>query len=264
MMSKYTLLDSLSTSFIWCFSLFFIHFCWYLFSENIIPGFDKIESRKQRKAWYNRGVSTVHASVMFSLAVYYWVYINPRVEISDAGHRIEALSLDIMMGYLYYDILYESLTTRQTDALSHHFLGLVSHLSSRLSRNKAAAFYSMLVYIAEGSTPFLNISWLMHLLSLKKTLLFKTFAVLLIITFFTCRILLGPFMVYHMITHREEWGPDGRGALFIGNTAIVSLFALLNFYWFYKLLAVASASSRATTENKSTGKVLYDDLDKRK
>lgn len=264
MISEYTLLDSLGASFLWCFSLFFVHFCWYLFSENIIPGFDKIESRKQRKAWYNRGVSTVHASVMFSLAVYYWVLINPGVEISDAGNRIEARSLDIMMGYLYYDILYESLTTRQTDALSHHLLGLLSHLSSRLSKNNAAAFYSMMVYIAEGSTPFLNISWLLHLLSRKKTVLFKLCAVLLIITFFTCRILLGPFMVYHMIIHREEWGPEGRGGLFIFNTAIVSLFALLNFYWFYKLLSVASASSRVSTEVKPRGKILFEDLNKRK
>jgi hypothetical protein len=28
------------------------------------------------------------------------------------------------MGYLYYDILYEMSTSRQTDSLSHHFLGL--------------------------------------------------------------------------------------------------------------------------------------------
>lgn len=248
----FILLDSWSVSFLWCLCLFFIHFCWYLFSENIIPGFSKIESKKQRKAWYNRGVSTVHACVMFSITMYYWTYVNPDFQISSAGHQIEARALDIMMGYLYYDILYESLTSRQTDALSHHTLGLISHLSSRLSTSKAAAFYSMLVYIAEGSTPFLNVSWLLHLLTLKNTVLFKLCAFLLIVSFFVCRILLGPFMVQHMIYHREEWGEVGRGALFLGNTAIVSSFAILNFYWFYKLLAVAIGSNNAT-DKKAAG-----------
>lgn len=243
MISTYIILDSLSVSLLWCLILFFLHFCWYLFSDNIIPGFSKVSVKKQRRAWYNRGVSTIHACVMFSITAYYWLYVNPAMEISAAGHRIEARALDIMMGYLYYDILYEALTSRQTDALSHHVLGLVSHLSSRLSNNNAAAYYSMLVYIAEGSTPFLNISWLLHMLSLKKTLIFKICALSLIVSFFTFRILLGPCMVYHMLIHREEWGESGRGSLFLGNTAIVASFAVLNFFWFYKLLAVALGSA---------------------
>ena len=239
MITENILIDSLTVTFCWCLTCMGIHLSWYAVSSRIIPGFKEIESRKQQKVWYNRGVSTIHACVMFGITAYYWIYVNPSVEISAAGNRIEARALDIMMGYLYYDILYEMCTSRQTDSLSHHVLGIVSHLSSRLSNNKAAAFYSMLVYIAEGSTPFLNISWLLHLLQWKKTMAFKLCAITLIISFFCCRILLGPYMVHHMLTHREEWGKDGRGSLVIGNTPSVSIFAILNFYWFYKLLLVA-------------------------
>jgi hypothetical protein len=57
-------------------------------------------------------------------------------------------------------------------------------------------------------------------------------------------------MVHHMITHREEWGEEGRGALFIGNTVIVSIFAVLNFYWFYKLLIVALGTSSTSIPTK--------------
>lgn len=53
----------------------------------------------------------------------------------------EAFSLDMMMGYLLYDIMIEYLTTRQLDTLGHHGLGLVSHMSCRLSNNAAGAFY---------------------------------------------------------------------------------------------------------------------------
>ena len=60
-------------------------------------------------------------------------------------------------------------------------------------------------------------------------------------------------MVYHMLFHREEWGTEGRGALYIGNTTIVSIFAILNFYWFYKLLIVAIGSAPAPHTGKGTG-----------
>lgn len=96
----------------------------------------------------------------------------------------------------------------------HHVLGLASHLSSRLSDNEAAHFYSMLVFIAEISTPFLNISWLLHQLK-KKNVYFDVIAGLLIVTFFI-RVLVGPYMVNHMLSHREEWGQEGRGLLYIG------------------------------------------------
>ena len=256
MIMDHILLDSLTVSFGWCLTCIIIHLGWGFFSGSLIPGFSEIESKKQKKAWYNRGVSTVHACVMFSMTAYYWLYINPTVQISSAGHKIEAFALDIMMGYLYYDILYELMTSRQPDALSHHILGVISHLSSRLSNNKAAAFYSMLVYIAEGSTPFLNISWLLYLLQLKKTNGFKICAAILILSFFCCRILLGPYMVYHMLYHREEWGIDGRGALYIGNTTIVSIFAVLNFYWFYKLLIVAIGSAPAPHTGNTGEKIM--------
>ena len=55
-------------------------------------------------------------------------------------------------------------------------------------------------------------------------------------------------MVYHMLTNRDEWGDDGRGLLYVGNTAIVSIFAILNFYWFYKLLLVAVGSPSSSDD----------------
>lgn len=233
------LLDSLSVSFVWFLSCIFFHMCWILLSAKVIPGFQKNLRIEEQKAWFNRGVSTIHASVMFTITIYYWLFVNPNFQISDAGNIIETYALDIMMGYLYYDILYELLTSQQTDALSHHILGLVSHLSTRLSNNTAAAYYSMLVYIAEGSTPFLNISWLLHQLQLKNTRIFSIFTSCLVISFFICRILLGPYMVQHMMRHREQWGEEGRYFLFLGNTMIVSIFSILNFIWFYKLVNMA-------------------------
>lgn len=96
----------------------------------------------------------------------------------------------------------------------------------------------MLVYIAEGSTPALHLSWLMHTVKLKDTAFFKALVLILLLAFFVCRILLSPFMLWHMITYQDTW-VDGRMFLFWGNWAIVLSFGLLNYFWFYKLIAVA-------------------------
>jgi TLC domain len=191
---------------------------------------------------------------MFMMTASYWLKENPEMKIPHAVGATEAFCLDIMMGYLWYDIGYEMVDTWQADAIGHHILGLISHMSSRLSNNGAAGFYSMLVYIAEGSTPFLNISWLLHQLQMKNTLLFKVFALLLILSFFVFRIILGPFMVWHMLTHKKEWGPDAQGLLFWGNWVIVALFALLNYYWFYKIIQVATGAGGSSKKKESKEK----------
>ena len=239
MMSR--LWESLTVSFLWFVTCVVLQIFWSLTSPSLFPGFATLLNQKKsvRRAWYNRGVSAVHAAVIFCMTSYYWLYVNPMVKISlQEVTWIETLAVDVMMGYLWYDLLFEMLYTRQFDSMGHHVLGIISHLSTRLSGNSAASFYSMLVFIAEGSTPFLNSSWLMHQLQLKDTLVFKLTALSLVISFFVFRIMLGPFMVTHMMQHRNEWGQAKDGLMFWGNFIIVFLFAVLNFYWFYKLMLV--------------------------
>jgi hypothetical protein len=144
----------------------------------------------------------------------------------------------MMMGYLWYDSIFEFSYSKQTDTLVHHVLGLVSHLSSRLSDNGAAKFYSMVIYFAELSTPFLHLSWLMHQLQMKHSLSFKLCVFLLLVSFLVARVALGPSMIAHMLRYRHQWGPDTL-LLFWGNFSIVSAFAVLNFFWFYKLVRLA-------------------------
>ena len=235
------LVDSLTVSFLWFVTCIIIQIFWYIASPLLFPGFATLlkDKRSVRRAWYNRGVSAVHAAVIFCMTSYYWIYVNPTVKISiHEVTRIETLAVDVMMGYLWYDLLFEMLYTRQLDSMGHHILGIISHLSTRLSGNSAASFYSMLVFIAEGSTPFLNSSWLMHQLQLKDTIIFKLTALSLVTSFLVFRIILGPFMVTHMLHHRNEWGNAKDGLMFWGNFFIVFLFAVLNFYWFYKLMLV--------------------------
>jgi len=162
-----------------------------------------------------------------------------------------------MMGYLWYDALLELFNgDAKLDTLGHHVLGICSHLSSRLSDNHAAGYYSMLVYLAEISTPFLHSTWLMHQLKFTDSSIFKVFVVLLLGTF-VCRCCVGPYMVMHMISFQPEWArgenkpdPQEFDYLFWGNVVVVSLFAFLNFSWFYILIKIALKKPRKESTDK--------------
>lgn len=229
----------------WCVFCFSLHIFWAFISIRIIPRFSSI-SKINRKEWYNRGVSLIHAITMFSRTSYYWVFLNSDKKIMESTHH-EIVTIDIMMGYLLYDLIYESLFCQQRDVLAHHLLGLVSHISTRLSNNNAAIFYTMMIYIAEGSTPFLHLSWLINQLSLTKTTIFKFCALILLLSFFLFRIALGPVVIWHMYKFKNEWNNNN---LYYGNYLIIIMFVTLNYYWFRKLIQVAFKSTSANDKSK--------------
>lgn len=99
-------------------------------------------------------------------------------------------------------------------------------------------YYSMIIFMAEASTPFLNLSWLLQKQSMTKTTIFKLCAMVLILTFFVFRVILSPYMLWHMISFQTSWGANNN-QLFWFNFIVVALFGLLNYYWFYKLISLA-------------------------
>jgi hypothetical protein len=229
--------SSLTFSAQYCAFCFAIHFLFYLVSARVISGFTKLPIATQA-SWHNRGVSITHASIMFYLTVNYWLYINPSMEISSLISVYQSRVIDIMMGYLWYDMYIELTTTKQADTLAHHILGLISHLTTRFMNSGPAMFYSMLVYIAEGSTPFLHTCWLLNFLNMKNSIVFLAIAGVLIISFFFCRVVTAPYIVWHMYTNRGVW-PAGDGWLLWSNFGIVVFFTLLNWYWFAMLVKMA-------------------------
>lgn len=232
------IIESLTRSIVWCLCCGIIRYLSSKVSKFSVPKFNTLSLANQRD-WYSRSASTVHAIVMISMMLYYWIWINPKQEITEFVTYHQALALDIMNGYLIYDSIVDLFYSNSSfDMLGHHVLGYLSHSSSRYSNNGAAGYYSMLVYIAEASTPFLHVSWLMYQLNLKENLLFTIVSSLLVILFFICRFLLGPYMLYHMIRYKAEWGPHGQGLLFWFNFTIVFVFTVLNIFWFYKLVAI--------------------------
>lgn len=99
----------------------------------------------------------------------------------------------------------------------------------------------MMIYLAEMSTPFLNVSWLLNELSHYPTLLLLV-SIILLLAFFACRVVMGPYLMYHLYTH---WDGNPQWMYFI-NIVITIFFIALNTYWFYQLIkkAVSNGSSK--------------------
>ena len=188
--------------------------------------------------------------IMFSSACYYWFYLNPTFDILvKTDGKLENQTLHIMMGYIIYDTIYElSSPTKQIDILIHHIIGFLSHLSTIYTQNNSALYYSMFIFLAEASTPFLNISWILYQLKYNNNLLFHICSILLLITFFIFRVILGPYAVYHLFIYKYTWGDSNNDNIsyymWSCNTFIIILFALLNTFWFYKLIKMATGGSK--------------------
>jgi hypothetical protein len=202
---------------------------------------------------------------MFSLTIRYWFFVNPQWEIGTYVDDYQAFALQVMLGYLLYDTAFELKAGKQVMTLGHHVLGAASHISVLYSNNGGVGFYrsvgiciplfrealliataifsgisarSMMVFIAEGSTPLLNISWLLQKLNMLKTKIFKSCAITLIVSFFFLRIVLSPIMLHGMLKTRHQWA-EHSDVLFWFNFIIVGLFGALNYYWFYKLVEIS-------------------------
>jgi hypothetical protein len=212
------------------------------FLSSLIPHFDVLKNKNNVDNWNNRVVSLIHASIMFYRASFFWmvlesgalsvspVYINKR-PISG----FESRTIDLMIGYLIYDSAYEFYTNKGVPMmLAHHGMGFLSHILTRATCCGPASYYTMMIYLAEMSTPFLNVSWLLNELGHYPTLLL-IIGIILVLAFFLCRVVMGPYLLYHLLTH---W--DGQPLwMYIINVAITIFFIALNTFWFYQLIKKA-------------------------
>ena len=121
-------------------------------SLRIIPGFSSL-SLPIRQSWYHRLVSSLHALVMSSLVVRYWGRVNINLAVSDAIGPLQKTSLDVMVGFLFYGILFESLLSKSYDTAMYYLVGLVIHLLTRYSDSGVSMYHLMALYLSELSTP---------------------------------------------------------------------------------------------------------------
>lgn len=97
-----------------------------------------------------------------------------------------------------------------------------------------------MIFIAECSTPFLHVGFIIKASTgATPTGVLGVFALL----FFVGRVLLAPFVLWHMHGNRALWSDQW---LYGGEFAAVVFFLLLNYFWFAKIVSMATATSAKT------------------
>ena len=126
---------------IWCYLLEKI--ISRILSRSFIPKFQSLEKDIQEQ-WFNRSVNLIHSGVMFSRALYYWIFLNPSFIIHDQASEFEKLTIDLMVGFLIYDTIYVLSCPINLDFylyLLHHFLALLAHVTTRMYDDGGCAYY---------------------------------------------------------------------------------------------------------------------------
>lgn len=204
-----------------------------------LPRFDKLDKDIQEQ-WYNRATSSMNAIVIFSLSFYYWFFINPEMIIPKDISAYQSFEIDFMMGYLIFDTFYEAVILKNTSIkqiLIHHLAGLLSHYSTRHSNVGAAGYYSVMVHIAEISTPLIHVGWIGKHLEMSNAFWYLFLMFFQIGLYFVSRCVLAVYMLYHIALNKSSWGENSE-ILYWFNFGIVAIFAALNYFWFYKIIMI--------------------------
>lgn len=225
------------------------------FFSILIEGFKTLESRWRRE-WYNRLTATTHASTLFIFSLYYWLYLGDSTETEILEWN--KICVDIMLGYLMYDTSHELFINTLTNkdkpdvlTIAHHVMGAISLGSARFLDCHEAMRLQMFIFLAECSTPFLHVGWLLYQFNISpndsNTFIFTSFFLLSL--FFSFRVVLGPILVYHTVYEASMFSRFPE--LYYLNVFIVVGFTLLNFFWFYALVAMFFKPSKTGKKTDS-------------
>lgn len=96
----------------------------------------------------NRVVSAIHASIMTCLTTYYWFQQETsfwigeeKVFIAAEVTPLQAMAVELMLGYLIVDTCVEWIYNKDYLTLAHHFAGMISHLITLLENDGSAGAY---------------------------------------------------------------------------------------------------------------------------
>eukprot|EP00058_Branchiostoma_floridae_P014659 XP_002600147.1 hypothetical protein BRAFLDRAFT_118247 [Branchiostoma floridae] len=136
----------------------------------------------------------------------------------------------IIMGYTAADLLLIYPAVRSRDMLVHHVCTL--WMGYFASMNPVVPYYASLSMMTEMSTPFLNVRHILLHMGEKSSVLYKVNGVVLLVTFFTCRILTIPLW----LSFKEHFGTEkmyevGFGVL-LSILVLIPFVHLLNIFWF--------------------------------
>ena len=197
----------------------------------------------QRFEWAVRCTEGLQAVYISAAAVRHLLY---------SSGPLPTFYLQTMAGYLLFDSLYELVLpfvrgTGHLDPafLAHHLLGLAAHGLAK--SHSVLRTVTPFVYLAEISTPFLHVSWMLKTMDRGDSKLFLANGIVGAVSYLLFRILLPPYTLYSFRNPdawtREPGGKSVHAAFLCCQVAFIGL----NLMWFKKLVKMAT---KATSRKK--------------
>eukprot|EP00304_Pavlova_gyrans_P008373 CAMPEP_0206042364 /NCGR_PEP_ID=MMETSP1466-20131121/6510_1 /ASSEMBLY_ACC=CAM_ASM_001126 /TAXON_ID=44452 /ORGANISM="Pavlova gyrans, Strain CCMP608" /LENGTH=259 /DNA_ID=CAMNT_0053417073 /DNA_START=40 /DNA_END=819 /DNA_ORIENTATION=+ len=189
----------------------------------------------------NRLVSACNAVVITGLAVAALAVHASDLTDRPPLHPMIAVSIECMCAYLSYDIvlgLVAGFESAPGPMLAHHAMGLAAE--ALVLVYGFGGFSLVVVHLAEGSTPFLHLSWALLKFGYGGTRLFFATGVALVLTFGILRVILPAWVLFgNLLTESGTAAWGAASALHEFFVLVVVIFWFLNCFWFVKLLRVA-------------------------
>lgn len=194
----------------------------YLINWFFIEGVLKYKCNIRNKLLIQNIISILHSIVLsiYGICKFYNSNFN------DTNGCIHIIF--ITLSYLIYDILNIELTKQNTSFIIHHILG-ISLVYNSISRKYIYPLIAPFSLI-EISSIFLNIGYVLSILNLKNSLIYKINKYLFASLFFIVRIIWMPYLLYKFILYKKinDINPAEWCVIFLG---------LLNFVWFKYIVA---------------------------
>ncbi|XP_076441474.1 TLC domain-containing protein 4-B-like [Babylonia areolata] len=188
--------------------------------------------------WGTRVVSTAHATTVSLMSAYAHLY-------DDDMHThpvwwdcpLVRTACAVVIGYMVMDLILITIYFKDMGELEYYV-----HHSASIFAYYYVVSYGVMPYFAnfrllsEISTPFLNIRWFLLTIGVPKSS--RTYIanrIVLLISFFFCRVLVIPFywLKVFTATYRDDFALLGHTPLVLVLTCVI--LDSLNIYWFCKL-----------------------------
>nr|XP_054764198.1 TLC domain-containing protein 4-B-like [Lytechinus pictus] len=210
----------------------------------------------ERFDWNSRILSMFHAILVSSLAVYSSLFDVPTFEDKIWGTSfIPRATIAVTTGYISADmiLMFVGFPIKESIFYIFHHLAVVGAFTANVLYGPLTYFGNIRV-IAEASTPFVNLRWMLYLLGYKDTKLYLYNGFVMLGVFFAVRVGILPIFYYYMLRSFFIEGFQ-RMQLWVTLTCLICSVGLdsINMYWFFKMArgAYRMLKKKSTAKDKT-------------
>jgi hypothetical protein len=183
--------------------------------------------------WDSRGVSTIHAIISSTLALYSVFYegmwSNFQLKFST---EISDIATAFMLGYVLYDlVIVLKYWPKDYGMLAHHVVCVTQH-GIVLAYDLCAIELGFI--ITELSTPFVNNRFFLEKCK-SKGLLYKVNGIMIWLAFLLVRLPMIPFVPVMHYMHADQFSRFIPLGVLIYQYTLYITISFLNSYWFYRI-----------------------------